>query len=371
MSSKSVDKASVAIAIISSPVWSPIYGMWLLYDKALMPMYQDAKSSIQEWERYRLWKRRREFPILNVKEKRRSLSVDAPIRRTIDSNTSENERKEPDLEPRLLRLPPEIRMMIWEEVLGKMNIHIEVKDRRIGATICQNPVPEDQVWRKMCPCRIGKRIVACTFEWEEYPPEGLRALPLLLTCRPIYRDVLDHIYRTSTFLFHRPEAVLLFVQSIPPTHAQRIAKIHLDARVIQKDTSFEHPLAYMPVSIRDTYKSAYPTHCTAQTTDMSRGEPQPSMWGAMSKLLSSLGGLRELRISLHGRCFPRQIYSSREGSEYVPWTLACGRGEKLVLEPLKEVARANLNMVVNVDWYASGTGEEDQSLGYVLKRPER
>ncbi|KAF2472947.1 uncharacterized protein BDR25DRAFT_341728 [Lindgomyces ingoldianus] len=353
-----------AITLVACfPVWFSIGVALLAYDRSIVPGYKKVKDRIVHSQRWQLWKRRREFPNVMTKGRgrRRSISSSPPQLSYMGFKLGKRKARARGggFVPGLLRLPTEIRQMIWGLVFdGEMRIHIEVRERRIIAMRCEDPVKEDEGWVKTCACQEATWVVLHADGNEtEYPKQGIRALPLLLTCRPMYTDILDYVYRTSTFVFHRPETLLVFSHSIPQSHSQSLTKIHFDSRThsyagsARTHPSFVHTLDHLPVPIRKAHKSALSAQCLPFTVENAHFKNvkfeklQPSTWGAMCEALTSLSGLRELRISLN-------------------WSQQAVYGN---LGPVRE----GLQMRVEANWMGKGSRGEEEKLGFVVERMVR
>ncbi|KAI1176342.1 hypothetical protein F4777DRAFT_271451 [Nemania sp. FL0916] len=147
----------------------------------------------------------------------------------------------------LLDLPPEIRYLIWEYAVGNRKIHIfysnpaRLWEERINAVPklrCVECVyrPSPNGWENLNPmfptcvdCGVAWDSCAeCRFKvdwrntptpgWDVLPPSTqrgtcyhvevgnkLRPLALLSTCRMIYNEGIDVLYRTNTFHFPLPK----------------------------------------------------------------------------------------------------------------------------------------------------------------------
>lgn len=91
-----------------------------------------------------------------------------------------------------LHLPPDVRMQIYQEVLGATSIHILLKDRRIYGIPCIEPVSEERAWEIRCKCRRGWPEVKMTDEGPVmmskfvYPRPGIGMMGLMLSCWLMY-----------------------------------------------------------------------------------------------------------------------------------------------------------------------------------------
>ena len=86
------------------------------------------------------------------------------------------------------RLPRELRLMIYREVLGSGPVHIVPMHRRLGSFLCTCPASSDMLWSSPHAC--WNRRHTQKDPWFKRVPSlysyyntGINALPLLLTCR--------------------------------------------------------------------------------------------------------------------------------------------------------------------------------------------
>ncbi|BCR91989.1 uncharacterized protein ACHE_70832A [Aspergillus chevalieri] len=101
--------------------------------------------------------------------------------------------------PLLAKLSPELRLLIWEYVLGGKCIHIvQWANRRMGYVICPDPDPGDKD-KKMCDvCQTGlPSRRACAKRGTETETRGL--LGVMLVCRQIYTEAAHILYTNNTF----------------------------------------------------------------------------------------------------------------------------------------------------------------------------
>ncbi len=76
----------------------------------------------------------------------------------------------------LLRLPLELRQLIWQKCLGGMTFHVRSDQNGLFCTICRSPTPD------LCPNVRGHG--GCREYSEHYLPKS-QVLSVLLTCRQV------------------------------------------------------------------------------------------------------------------------------------------------------------------------------------------
>lgn len=134
----------------------------------------------------------------------------------------------------LSKLPIDIRLIIYDMVLGGNMLHLTTRGPRGGIykTVCQHPnTPDDQSHHVCCSPDQSQSIPDNPFESTDTKrPEGL--LSLLLTCRRVYSEAVDVLYHANTFEFTQHLAAFTFLcQQIPPQRLPRIRRLRLHMRL--------------------------------------------------------------------------------------------------------------------------------------------
>ncbi|BCS24166.1 uncharacterized protein APUU_40610S [Aspergillus puulaauensis] len=107
----------------------------------------------------------------------------------------------------LATLSPELRVMIWEQVLGGIRIHIiQRADRRMGHVVCPASGACDI-------CRGGLPPSSCKESPPHIPSSSLLALPL--ACKQIYSESIHLLYTLNTFEFSSTWSLTYLRPTIP------------------------------------------------------------------------------------------------------------------------------------------------------------
>ncbi|KAL3419896.1 hypothetical protein PVAG01_08395 [Phlyctema vagabunda] len=118
----------------------------------------------------------------------------------------------------LFRLPPEIRKMVYEEVLAGYVFHVYFQDayRRLRAERCKSVEPS--FWKEVSPnickgmvCRNQLRVPGAPDRWG-----GVALLPLLMSCRRVYSETIEMLYNHNAFEFDSLQTLLQFSMTILP-----------------------------------------------------------------------------------------------------------------------------------------------------------
>ena len=129
----------------------------------------------------------------------------------------------------LTKLPLDVRMIIYEMVLGSMVFHIEsgTPQSRIYHLICTLP---DKIGEPNHQCHeITKRPSSAPRE-DFQEASGL--LPLLVTCRKVYTESIHILYSSNTFQFTSNHGAFRFLKvMIPPHRIQSIRHFRMTMRV--------------------------------------------------------------------------------------------------------------------------------------------
>ena len=171
----------------------------------------------------------------------------------------------------LMKLPLELRLRIWECVIGQYSFHIDLLDRRLGSRICgyytygkeitkdeeesfeagsdeyegrnmgqedEEDDNEEEETDKLTESKVGllKMCHQCPLYYSQstdlcgyYPAsKKYRILALLKSCRQIYAEALLTLYTTSTFIINDPGLLAYFLQSMPASHIRLIRILRLE-----------------------------------------------------------------------------------------------------------------------------------------------
>ncbi|RAL11318.1 uncharacterized protein BO97DRAFT_406263 [Aspergillus homomorphus CBS 101889] len=115
----------------------------------------------------------------------------------------------------LAKLSPELRMMIWELVLGGMRIHIvQRSNRRMGHVVCPETTGGCEICQGGLPS--AKAVTKRT---------GL--LALALTCKQIYSESIYTLYTLNTFEFSNTWSLTYLRPTIPADFWDAIRAVEL------------------------------------------------------------------------------------------------------------------------------------------------
>ncbi|KAL4948394.1 hypothetical protein BDW69DRAFT_176533 [Aspergillus filifer] len=257
-----------------------------------------------------------------------------PRRTSALSTRSQSQSKQPQPDSRLIwddqeqssllaKLSPELRVMIWERVLGGMRIHIiQRSDRRMGHVVCPATGSCDI-------CRAGLPLpgyskFSCREE-DTRPSSGLLALPLV--CKQIYSESIHLLYTLNTFEFSNTWSLTYLRPTIPADLWDAIRAVEL---------SWAFPGHWLPS--KDPVKSVYFSAgreqwletCCAVTCMKSLQSFTLHLSGSwfsepVEKLPVFLEPLRDLHLRQRWRLqLPRQPYYVKE-IRNIDWDLK-GRG---------------------------------------------
>lgn len=118
----------------------------------------------------------------------------------------------------LLRLPAEIRLMIWYEVFGGEVLHLIQLPKRLAHVRCCSTLSATDVLRSCIP---GYRWPVLTTEMAKIKTSSMD-LALLKSCRQIYTEAIEIMYATNLFDLDSVSTLLYLSQTTCP---QRFAAI--------------------------------------------------------------------------------------------------------------------------------------------------
>ncbi|KAK4897095.1 hypothetical protein LTR27_004988 [Elasticomyces elasticus] len=128
------------------------------------------------------------------------------------------------------KLPLDIRMIIYEMVLGYKVIHIEsaTPQSRIYHLVCNRPSAINEPNHQCHALSTQRPSSAPREDYKE--PSGL--LPLLATCRRVYSESIRILYAANTFQFTSNHAAFRFLKTMIPSHrAQSIRHFRMIMRL--------------------------------------------------------------------------------------------------------------------------------------------
>ncbi|KAL8631723.1 hypothetical protein Q9189_002531 [Teloschistes chrysophthalmus] len=120
------------------------------------------------------------------------------------------------------RLPPEIRQEIYHYVVGGSLNHIVRKGKHLGHVRCRLDCPSDFNRR----CRPAARYPYYP-EFENLCSTSNGNLALLRTCKQIYGESVQVMYKRNAFDFDHQDLFLFFASSVLPQRLAEINRLHL------------------------------------------------------------------------------------------------------------------------------------------------
>ncbi|KAL3474729.1 hypothetical protein BJX99DRAFT_231216 [Aspergillus californicus] len=205
----------------------------------------------------------------------------------LSSGRNQSQPKQPDtrlawdvqLQSSLLaKLSPELRVMVWEQVLGKMRIHIIQRgDRRMGHVVCPLTTMSQVTAADACEiCRGGLPPSGCS-------KDGLRVmgdlLALPMACKQIYSESIHLLYTLNVFEFSNTWSLTYLRPTIPTDLWDAIRAVEL---------SWAFPGHWLPS--KDPVKTVY----------FSAGRQQ---WIETCCAVTRMKGLQSFTLQLSGSWF--------------------------------------------------------------------
>ncbi|KAF2183229.1 hypothetical protein K469DRAFT_751787 [Zopfia rhizophila CBS 207.26] len=221
-----------------------------------MSMFQ-IKPSIMAMEEYSLSRQKSDFaealPSPLPRERKRALTP-PPAEQCKKDNPSQPQSW------LLVKLPAEIRLMIWEYAIGGQKIHIVSKYRRLGHVIC---TPE--YWEENRCKRPGLRASSYMLTYGSLPSTKQLAdwnmCNLLRACRQIYTEAITILYETNIFVFWDLRVIRIFHDGILPERWQAIRSIEIYAMFYRNEDINDACEASSSLQLH-----AWPTVCSSLKT---------------------------------------------------------------------------------------------------------
>lgn len=211
--------------------------------------------------------------------------------------------------PFFARLPYEIRLRIWSEVLGGHLLHIARAHKRLVAIKCEEPLDSDHMttfhncWgnapRKISGGRMPSYYIG---PYRDHPARPANLVPLLRTCRLVYTETVSILYSGNIFDINHIDTLIYLQRSVLPRRLNHIRAVNL------------------------IWHFKYGSGCTNAPYDL-------ATWVEICDVLAGFSGLRELTIHLtsvdlfpaakyYGRPLEalKRIKVSGRFNVYLPWT---------------------------------------------------
>ncbi|MCJ1479384.1 hypothetical protein MMC13_008069 [Lambiella insularis] len=189
-----------------------VYGLFFCYNPTISE-YPTPEVCHQRWEETQ--------PKPLPTTRKRSLSLPLPrlsMQQTCDQRLSP-----------LFRLPPEIRSMIYRDVLGGNDFHLAGTWKRLGYVKCREE-NKKEFWHHECyQPRLYKGYCNTPMKHATLPQKSpdQQLLPLLKTCRRIYTEAVGVLYSQNTFLAQCPDDILHLSQTLLPQRLNSITSLAL------------------------------------------------------------------------------------------------------------------------------------------------
>ncbi|KAH8693737.1 hypothetical protein BGW36DRAFT_383603 [Talaromyces proteolyticus] len=192
-----------------------------------------SKTGVHSWEDVLAQRYENDKPSSLPRYRRRKGTVRGPAPRAMDFSQSPIQQSQCLL---LNKLPSELRLMIWEMVLGGRRLHvIQRSQKRLGYVVC----PQRD------PCGICRGILPQPIKNAERC-SNMNLLSLPAACKQIYRESIYLLYSSNTFEFSNTWSLTYLRPTIPADQWNEIRSV---------DLKWAFPGHWLPS--KDSVKSVY------------------------------------------------------------------------------------------------------------------
>ncbi|KAF2004641.1 hypothetical protein P154DRAFT_571856 [Amniculicola lignicola CBS 123094] len=249
------------------------------------------------WEQVKnsAWNRRR------IQIKNRTL---AKLQRRKRRLTGVSQTREKDifqqLKSPLLSLPAELRIKVYEELVGQDEIHIILCNQKLCSFRCIKKCKSWSTWGDGHCWIRGRRGAAAGQEQDLQPwlyhPSGIRVLPFVMSCRKVYNEMIHMLYSTPTLKFHDYTSILAFSTTTLPDRFASIRHVYVDGYSRGSFSSLPFSKSYpKPSNYREFRHLPVRNLVLPQAFS---GEPLPDRWTLVCEALSKMPDLKSLKMDL-------------------------------------------------------------------------
>ncbi|TKA26682.1 hypothetical protein B0A50_04790 [Salinomyces thailandicus] len=135
---------------------------------------------------------------------------------------------------RLLDLPPELRLNIYDLVLGGRTIHVGDSSNSNDTKhvhLCQASTADAQIRsedvKNVQDLFVYRHLQCASSSKSDNNPFGRQGLSLLSVCRQIYNEAASIPFSTNTFTFSTPAQISQFTESLTPEQKHQLSNITL------------------------------------------------------------------------------------------------------------------------------------------------
>jgi len=247
--------------------------------------------------------------------------------------------------------------MIYQEFLGSKDVHVFVMHDRLGSFACVEKGEWGSFDHRSCECELGdfhgvERVTRAAHGvpgLRTYKQTGIRVLPMLQSCRVLYSEFVDFLYRSRLFTIRDIDTIPLLALCIRTQRLNSITSIRIDGRYMRSLESYGYPVSYISSAVARAH--------AALPSDSIQGNGGTSTWAAACSVLSQMKGLKNLWIYLGHNAFGMELCSF-EGE--VP-------NEEMIFGPLRRIKGLEV-FEVEVEWETLGTFDEKAERPFRLRR---
>ncbi|KAH7128732.1 hypothetical protein B0J11DRAFT_525625 [Dendryphion nanum] len=249
----------------------------------------------------------------------------------------------------LFGLPLELRLQIYGLVFGSDVIHVQ----KSFSTTSSNAYILEYGWCLDEFSRDHDRMCRC------FPGSSRDVWKLLLTCKAMYTDVMNAIYRYHTFEFNDLDSFVIFAARNPPSRINTITSLYINAKYIAPGITFTYDTSLFPPSYQ---AKLFNIPTTEEPTAYASAENDTHTWHAVCDMISKMQSLRRLKVQLCHSAFAEVLFENLANSVTIS-------NEEYIFGPLTRIKQESLHTFeVEVDWPASTDGWDEKDLNFEMTR---
>ncbi|KAF2710722.1 hypothetical protein K504DRAFT_453786 [Pleomassaria siparia CBS 279.74] len=230
---------SIAVGVVCGPILC----IWITVASCFCPSRPNRNTESPEKKRFERRQKMAPRPLAKRAPNHR-LSISFPLpdtnkRTVVNGSYIEKTTRGPTIDQTLtplMRLPMELRQMIYRYVLGDSTMHMVLKEQKLGHLRCKAestitcPMGYNGLTlsRECCWGKVDSANIWSPQNGNKEEPTDGGIVPLLRSCRQIYSESIKFLYSTNAFSFSDLDALRYFSCTVLPQRFNLIQNLDIE-----------------------------------------------------------------------------------------------------------------------------------------------